>query len=364
MSRFLRASCLLILACAGLGLAASAQEILSFQVKGGNPGGVGGYSAEVTLTKLSKTTAKVRWVAGQDKQVTEGFAIKSEGAIGTAYGPGLYALAVYELKNDRVRATWSLATKPEESGNYELKGSSFEGTLPFADGVPGSVTFIPQKNSMLKVVWDLQIGRYEGIGLRVGDVVVAASGDSTKGFGIGAYTPKGDVIEGLWATTQTDAPGTEVWSLPGDDPKATAGKNAPPAAPAPKKAGDGPSPELAKAIADDVNKCAVIAREFVTHLQAGDTQKAVGLLSDSAFTKVSREDFVKTVEKSNGVFGALKNYKPDKKATDFGVTDGVMTFMLQADAEYANATVRETLKFIRNDKGGIQFVGYNRTVKQ
>jgi hypothetical protein len=377
---------------------------------------------------------------------------------------------------------------------------------------------------LFKVVWDLQSGRYEGIGLRRGDALVAASGDVKAGFGIGAYVPKGDAIDGRWATTQSQAPGTELWSLPGgsdgaagdgmtvvfggetyelrenksapgqvnselreylragetwDDYRkmvafrmqnvktnaaglakatleqvrkahpdcfvkelameddtatiffilvngadaelnlfryqrsgsgiasaqfvmrnkppyetqkkfkaeqdkqwdtwleeltalsrkagalmaATAGKGVPEAAPAAKTGKDDIPPELVKAIKVDMDKCVALAQQFMGHLQAGETEKAVGLMSDAAFTKVTRESFVQSVEKSNGVFGALKSYKPDKSATDFGVKDGVMTFLLQADAEYANAKVRETLKFIRNEQGGIEFIGYNRTAK-
>jgi hypothetical protein len=147
---------------------------------------------------------------------------------------------------------------------------------------------------------------------------------------------------------------------------ATAGKGvpaAPPAAPM-KKGSDDIPPELVKAIKVDMDKCVAIAKQFMTHLQSGDTQKAVGLMSDTAFTKVSRESFVQAIEKSNGAFGALKDYKPDKDATDFGIRDGVMTFTLEADAEYANGKVRETLKFIRNDQGVVEFIGYQRTEKK
>lgn len=503
-----------------------AQDAMTFNVRGGNPGGVGGYTGEVTLTKLGESTAKVRWVAGVKKEVTEGIAVKTENAIGTAYGgQALYALAVYELKGNRIRATWTMAAKPKESGTYELKGADFEGALPFADGTPGSVTFTPGKGGVFKVVWDLQSGRYEGIGLRIGDALVAASGDVNAGFGIGAYAPKGDDIEGMWATTQSQAPGTEKWSLPdgggevagngktvefagetyelkenksapgqvnselreylrkgedwegyrkmvalrmqnvktdaaglakstleqvqkkhpnsyvkeiemeegtatiffilvtGDDVElnlfryqqgkggiasaqfvmrnkppydtqkkfkaeqdkqwdkwveeitalggkaaalmaATAGQGIPDAAPAAKTGKDEIPPELVKAIKVDMDKCVAIAQKFMGHIQAGETEKAVGLMGDAAFTKVSRADFTKAVEKYNGVFGALKSYKPDKDATDFGVKEGVMTFTLQADAEYANAKVRETLKFIRNDQGGVEFIGYNRNAKE
>jgi hypothetical protein len=514
--------------CAAWMTPSHAQDVMTFRVKGGNPGGVGGYSADVTLTKLSKTTAKVRWVAGSKKQVTEGFAIKTEHAIGTAYGPGLYAFAVYELQGKRIHATWSLATKPEESGAYELKGAGFEGTLPFADGTPGTVSFVPKKNGLFKVVWDLSSGHFEGIGLRVGNVLVAASGDMASVFGVGAYTPKGDIIEGLWAMNQGDAPGTEVWSLAegnatpvakadgrtvqfggeiyelrenksapgqvtselreylrkgedwdgyrkmvalrmqnvntnaaglakstleqvhkrypdsyvkelemGDDTAAilfilvtgkdaelnifkyqktgsgiasaqlvmrnkppydsqkkfkeeqdkqwdrwtadlnslaenapvlmasTAGKGVLESAPVAKKSGDDQiSPGLVSAIKGDVDKCVAIAQEFMGHIQAGSTAKAVALMSDSGFAKVSRKQFLQAIEKSNGALGALKSYKPDKSATDFGVKEGVMTFTFQSDAEYANGKVRETLKFIRNDQGGIEFIGYNRTAKE
>ena len=87
-------------------------------------------------------------------------------------------------------------------------------------------------------------------------------------------------------------------------------------------------------------------------------------MSDKGFGKISREQFLQTIEKSNGVLGALESYKPDKSATDFGVKEGVMTFTFQADAEYANGKVRETLTFIRNDQGGVEFIGYNRTAKE
>lgn len=521
----------LALTFASLVSSATAQDTMSFKVRGANPGGAGGYTGEVTLTKLSKATAKVRWVSGAKKEVTDGIAIKTESAIGTAYGgKALFALAVYELKGNRIQGTWSLANKPTESGVYELKGSDFEGKLPFADGTPGTVTFTPREGDVYKVAWDLQSGHYEGIGLRVGNALVAASGDVPSGFGIGIYVPKGDNIEGLWATTQSKAPGAEIWSLPegaGTKPAAAAGdgktvefdgetyelkenksapgqatselreylrkgetwdtytkmiglrmqnvktdaaglakatleqvqskhpnsyvkevtmeadkavilfilvngadaelnlfsynktasgiasaqlvmRNKPPyetqkkfkaeqddnwdqwipelaalasqadaliaatagkgvpddAPPAPKTGSDDIPPDLVKAIKVDMDKCVVIAQEFMGHLKAGDTAKAVGLLSDSAFKKVSREDFIKAVEKSNGIFGELKSYKPDKSATDFGVKEGVMTFTFQADAEYANAKVRETLKFIRNDQGEIEFIGYNRTAKE
>lgn len=509
--------------------ALSAADVMTFKVRGANPGGAGSYTGEVTLTKLSQATGKVRWVAGAKKEVTEGIVIKTDTLMGTGHGgKALYALAVYELKGKTIRGTWTMASKPEESGVYELKGSDFDGSLSFADGTVGSVTFTPQEEGLYKVVWDLQSGRYEGIGLRMGDALVAASGDVKAGFGIGIYAPKGDDIEGRWATTQSKAPGTEVWSVPSTRAAASAvgdGKtlvfggdtyqlrenksapgqvtselreylrkgdtwetyskmvalrmqhvkvdaaglakatldqvqkehpnsyvnevkmdsdaatiffilvqdneveanlfcyqqvekgiasaqfvlrNKPPydsqkkfkseqdkhwdkwlaelsalganaeqlmiatagqgildvePVSAPKKAESEVSPELMKAIKADMDKCVAIAQQFMTFLQEGETVKAVALMSDTAFTKMTRESFVQNIKKSNTAIGELKNFKPDKNATDFGVRDNVMTFILQADAEYTNARVRETLKFIRNEQGGIELVSYGREIK-
>ena len=57
---------------------------------------------------------------------------------------------------------------------------------------------------------------------------------------------------------------------------ATAGKGVPESAPVAKKGGDDISPELVKAIKGDMDKCAAIGQEFVGHIQAGSTDKAVG----------------------------------------------------------------------------------------
>ncbi|MEZ0387965.1 MAG: hypothetical protein ACAI34_12900 [Verrucomicrobium sp.] len=526
---------------AGIISALAADEEMKFDVKGENPGGQAGYTGEVTVTKLGKSTGKIRWVTGTNKEVTEGVAIRTDSAIGAGYGgESLYALAVYELKGKTIQAVWTTAAKPAESDTYTLKGGDFKGACTFADGTPGTVTFTPGKGGMYKVTWDLQVGHYEGIGVRMGDVLVAASGNTKGLFGVAAYQPKGDDVNGIWGTTQTTTPGKEVWSLAGDAgaPKsgpstggvaASDGKtvnfggdvyelkenksapgqstselreylqagedwngyrklvglrmqnvkgadaatlakatleqvqkqhpnsfvkevkmeaasatmffilvkdndvefnlwnyrktasgvasaqfvlrNKPPfetqkkfkaeqdknydewlaeiealggeaerllaatagigvsqaatpvPAPAPKAAMS--DADLAKAIAGDLEKCGTLAQKFITLLEAGKVTEAVALMSDYTFTNATlRADFVKKLEKSNQVFGKVKKYTPDRKRNDFGVKEGIMTFTLQADAQYENALVRETFSFARNEQGGIEFTGYNRTAKE
>lgn len=516
------------------GAVAQAQDTMKFQVNGANPGGKGNYKGEVELTKLSSTTAKARWVTGGNKEITEGIAIKTDRAIGAAYGgKDLYALALYAIKGNSIEAVWTTTAAPKESSTYALKGSDFEGTLNFADGTPGTVTFTPAGENVYKVVWQLTSGRFEGVGVRKGDVLAAASGARGGNFGVAGFVPKGDIIDGVWAMNGATAAGTEVWSLPtgpgtaatavpvgdgtkvtfvGDtytlkDKKSAPGqptaelreylrdgetfenyrkmlglrthvtkadaatmakavlaqvqkqhpnsyvkefalepeastiffilvvgndaelnlwhyrkapgglasaqfvlRNKPPydtqkkfkaeqdrnldqwleeiaalagnahamvtasanaTVPAPstpaaatKPSSEEISPELVKDIKADMDKCGKIGMEFMGHLKAGDTDKAVDLMHDSAFAGTSRDAFTEQLTKSNGVFGALKSFKPDRKASTFGMKDGLVNYYLHADSEYANANVREVLRFVRNKDGAIDFVGYNRTAKQ
>jgi hypothetical protein len=522
-----------VLSVVAFGSVAPAQDIMKFKVEGANPGGKDGYKGEVEVTKLSSATAKARWVTGSNKEVTEGIAIKTGQAMGAAYGgKDLYALALYTIKGNSIEAVWTTAAAPKESSTYALKGSDFEGALNFADGSPGTVTFTSTGENVYKVVWQLTSGRFEGVGVRKGDVLVAASGAKGGAFGVASFAPKGDVIDGVWAMNGADAAGTEVWSLPegstgapaspvgdgtkitfaGDsytlkdkksapgqptaelreylrdgetfedyrkmiglrthvtkadaatmakavlaqvqkqhpnsyvkeitmEPEAstiffilvvgndaelnlwhykkapgglasaqfvlrnkppydtqkkfkaeqdrsmdqwleeiatlagsahamvTASANATVTAPtAPDPPAQSPSeeisPELVKAIKADMDKCGKVGMEFMGHLKAGDTQKAVALMHDSAFSGTSREAFTEQLAKSNGVFGELKSFKPNRKASTFEMKDGLVNFYLHADSEYANANVHEVLRFVRNKDGAIDFVGYNRTAKQ
>lgn len=519
----------LVLCMAGTMSSASGQDEMKFNVKGENPGGKGGYLGEVLVKKLSEFTAAVQWTTGPKKDVTEGIAIRTGVAIGAAYGgDDLYALAVYELQGKTIKAVWTTAANPAVSGNYVLKGANYKGACTFSDGTPGTVTFTPGEGGMYKVTWDLASGHYEGVGVRTGDVLVAASGKPKGSFGVAAYQPKGDDIAGVWGTTGTPTAGKETWSL-GEE--ADAGK------PAPGKAGQtvsfggdtyelkenksapgqatselreylqkgedwdgyrkmvalrfmnlkadaatvarnhlaqvqkdhadsfvkevnieadsstimfilvngadvelnlwnyrkteagvasaqfvfrnkppfetqrkfkteqdnnyvtwvadleelggesvalmkataqgtgatasaGSKPEmsdeeLARAIKVDMDKCVAVAKKFVGAISAGSVADAAALMSGSAFKNAAEKaEFSKKLEKSTKAFGELKDFAADKEATDFGMKDGVMTFTLFGDGEYENAKVRETFTFIRNGKGEVEFVGYNRKIKE
>lgn len=126
------------------------------------------------------------------------------------------------------------------------------------------------------------------------------------------------------------------------------------------------SGELPTTLKAELDKCAETAKQFVRHLQSQETDKAVALMSDAAFTSTTRQDFALKIAESNKVFGKMKAFNVDKNTTAFTSKDGVLTFVLEADVEYENALVREAMRFVRNEKetGGFQFVGYSRRMKK
>jgi hypothetical protein len=516
---------------------ADAQEGKSFTLRGSNPDGKA-YSGRVELQAQGDGVA-VRWITGQAGDVTTGFGIKEGDLVGAGYGAGLYAVAIYETKDNVIHASWAPATPGATVGHYDLKGRpNYTGAYKFADGTRGSVTMTPGKGGAYRMVWELPSGHFEGVGVRVGNALVAVSGKPGAPLGVAGYRPDGVNLEGVWTMAGMTGTGRETWlkdggsgngatassgvasalsvgkngtmihfggedyelqhknSAPGkptaelreylkpgedfdgyrkmvavrlmasnrgdatelargtleqvkksypdsytreismepdhavivfivlagkdaemnvwDFRQTKAGfpcaqfvlRNKPPFETQEKfkaeqdahfdqwraelaqlstqaetvlaaTAGNGngevaakkPSakenlpPELAEAIGADLKKCGAIGQQFIGFIKAGDTKKAVGLMSDNAFKQGSRAEFLSSLDKSLHDLGPLKDFVVDKDATDFGVVDKDMTFTFQGDAQYEKANMRETLRFIRNRAGEIEFVSYTRKQK-
>lgn len=338
---------LLALVAASLGLTAAAQDTTAFQVRGANPGGSGACTGDGTTVEFGGETYGLREnksIPGQVNSELREYLRKGEDWDGYRK---MVALRMQNVKtNADGLAKATLEQVQSRHPNSYVKEVSMEGDA-------ATILFILVTGSDA----ELNLFRYQkaGAGIASAQFVLRNKPpyETQKKF-------KAEQ-DGQWDTWIKDLArlGESAAALMA----ATAGKGVPDTAPMVKQGGEDIPPELVKAVKADMDKCAALARQFMAHLKAGETEKAVGLMSDSAFTQVGRAQFLQTVEKSNGVFGALKDYRPDKDATGFGVKDGVMTFLLQADVEYADAKVRETLKFIRNDQGGIELTGYNRTVK-
>ena len=504
----------LVLALAGACTLSHGEEQIKFNVEGENPQGQGKYSGHVVLTEVTDHTATVRWTIGKAKEITDGIALKTNSIIGTAYsGKPMSVFSIFEIRKDGIYALWTKPTDLKKTGSFKLTGSDFAGSATI-EGAPGTVTFTAEEPQVYKVVWDLPNGRHEGMGVRHGNVLVAASGDVAGGIGVGALVPGDGKFQGYWATTKSKKPGSEIWSgghplvgreilfggekyllkenqsapgkgtselreylregetwesyrkmvafrmqhVDGDaqklakasldeikkshpnafckevdsDPEGSTVifvltkdddvefnlwrykgfpngiasvqfilRNKPPyedheafkaeqdnnlnqwlddakalaesadlllaeSAGMPVAHNEAASPGadgLSESVKADLDSCAATARKFIAHIQAQEAEKAVSLMSPAAFSSISREDFIRTIAQSDRAFGRMKSFKLDKQGTAFGLKDGVMTFVLEGDAEYERASVREVLRFVRDEKSGFQFVGYSRKEK-
>ena len=87
------------------------------------------------------------------------------------------------------------------------------GAYKFTNGVAGGVTIKPN-GKIFDMHWNLPTGGVDGIGVRVGDVLVAVSGKSAASYGLAAYRVAGDRLEGVWAVPGQTGLGTEVLGPP------------------------------------------------------------------------------------------------------------------------------------------------------
>ena len=191
----------------------AADEKKTFDLHGTNPDGQSGYTGIVELQKKGGGAMGIKWITGKNHDTVDGIALMGEKTMGAAYGEGLWSIAIYEKKGKAIHAKWTLTSKPEDTGEYDLKGTGdFQGSYTFSGGTPGSMKMALQEDGTYKMSWDLASGHFEGIGLRLGDAVVAVSGDPAAKLGVAAYKPEGNDISGVWTMRGLGGIGKEVWS--------------------------------------------------------------------------------------------------------------------------------------------------------
>jgi hypothetical protein len=177
-------------------------------VESSRPDGGGAYRGKVVIESLG-AAFQVRW-ALDSKESYSGPAILQNGVLGVGYGEGLTGLAVYEIKGRTLKAKWLLPATPQQVGDYELTGpASLSGFYKFTNGVAGGVTIKPN-GKVYDMLWNLPTGSFGGMGIRVGDVLVAVSGQPGKDFGVVAYRAVGNRVEGVWAVPGQTGLGTEI----------------------------------------------------------------------------------------------------------------------------------------------------------
>ena len=173
------------------------------------PDGKGGYSGRVSIHEQGPSFS-IDWTLNSGENYT-GTGILNGTVLGVGFGDGFTGLAVYQIGASSLRAKWLLPTAPQQVGEYELTGpASLNGVYKFANGMSGSVTIKPH-GDVFNIVWNLPTGTYTGIGIRMGDTLVAISGLAGHLYGVVAYNVgDGERLQGIWTVAGENGVGKEV----------------------------------------------------------------------------------------------------------------------------------------------------------
>jgi len=169
----------------------------------------GSYSGRVSIHEQGPSLS-VNWTLNSGEKYT-GVGILSGTVLGVGFGDGFSGLAVYKIAGNSLFAKWLLPTAPQQVGEYELTGSaSLNGVYQFTNGTSGNVVIKPNGN-VYDMVWNLPTGSYPGVGIRMGDTLVAVSGVTGHLYGVVAYNVTGgERLQGVWTVAGQPGVGTEV----------------------------------------------------------------------------------------------------------------------------------------------------------
>ncbi len=193
-------------------------------IESSRPDGKGSYTGKVSVREQGPSVA-VNWTLTSGESYT-GIGIKYGDVLGVGYGDGLSGLAVYRISGGSLMAKWLLPTAPQQVGEYELVGpASLNGSYKFVNGMAGSVTITPSGDTY-SIRWDLSTGSYTGVGIKMGDTLVAVSGIPGRVFGVAVYSRAGgERLQGLWAVAGQTGVGTEVLGSTSATPAKEIGKS-------------------------------------------------------------------------------------------------------------------------------------------
>ena len=195
-------------ACVPMVCAAEARSFEYEILQSSRPDGQGSYSGNVTLQDHGPYVT-VNWKL-KSGEAYSGVGILSGDTLGVGYGEGLSGLAVYHIEGGTLNAKWLLPSTPQNVGEYQLTGpATLDGIYRFANGTQGSVTIKPKGNSY-EIVWSLSTGTYTGVGVKLGDTLVAVSGNTAQMFGVVAYKVSHERLLGVWTVAGQNGVGTEI----------------------------------------------------------------------------------------------------------------------------------------------------------
>lgn len=179
---------------------------------GSNADGSGGYAGEVAISR-NGDVHRLSWtIPGSPAQ--SGLALIEGDVLATGYGTGrAYGVAVYRISSGGAMAgRWADASAGAQPGTEDLAGPDglngrYEsvGRRPDGTSYTGTVEIEPTGKTYA-ISRSLPDGRYSGVGIRTGDLLVVGWGEAP---GAVAYKVDGPTLRGLWAILGDTAVGSE-----------------------------------------------------------------------------------------------------------------------------------------------------------
>ncbi|MEB2310513.1 MAG: hypothetical protein OZ921_05170 [Sorangiineae bacterium] len=181
-----------------------------------NPGGGGGYSGTVAITKQGDHYQLV-WTIGDDPPY-RGVGLVMGQVFGVGWGLGdAYGVAIYKVSGGSLDGRWATSRSQGRAGTEKLSGpAGLNGTYQITEGkdgdalqpYTGTVTIKPS-GKVYQVTWTLPSESYSGVGILDGEIFSVGWGSAGKGAGAVMYEV-GETLDGKWAQPDGTALGSEV----------------------------------------------------------------------------------------------------------------------------------------------------------
>jgi len=202
----------------------AAQDIAgTYDAQGRNPGGNGTYGGVVKIVPFGAAHA-ILWKMNNG-QGSEGLALRQANVVGAAYRTSKidFGLVVYRVAGGVLDGEWvtpgnqkaelgreTLEGPADLNGTYKITlGQNRDGTTNYT----GEVIIKPEGDTYL-LAWMVPKLAYIGRGVRIGDVLVVAYGqsqDPSKLPGVVAFKMDDPgTMSGIWATAGSSKTGTEI----------------------------------------------------------------------------------------------------------------------------------------------------------
>ncbi len=202
-------SLLLLLALVSATTPASAQTG-RYTVDGTNPGGAGHYGGTLTVSPQGDAL-RVVWLTGGAP--VEGIGVVVNDVLAVAYGGacGVVAYAPADDGSGDFEAVWATMGGTQLGTEVaRLDGDVYRvaGTNPGSSGVYSGTLTMAEADNATQVHWTVGGSDYDGIGLKVGDVLGVAYGAET--CSVAVYGMDGKTLDGVWTTPGASGVGTET----------------------------------------------------------------------------------------------------------------------------------------------------------